>query len=170
MADATFNGATLTITLPAGGALHTVDVQRDLYSAWKRWMTTAYQNQGYPPAFRTIGGDTLDATSGLAAGKYYFLQNQYGWRIKPAEEDSNITFSGNLIAEDSTQDILAPTVGAFTVIVNGVQPITQFAEGGGGGSLTAAQVWSYQGSSSVDKEDDLIKARKAAELARNLSA
>ena len=169
MADATFNGNTLTITLTAGGALHSVDVQKDLYSAWKRWMTTSYQNQGYPPAFRTIGGDTLDATSGLSAGKYYFLQNQYGWRIKPEEEDSNITFVGNLIAEDSTQDLLTPTTGAFTVIINGLQPITQFAESTPG-SLTAAQVWAYQGSSAVDKEDDLIKARKAAEAARNLSA
>jgi hypothetical protein len=40
----------------------------------------------------------------------------------------------------------------------------------GGAGASAAEVWQYVGASAVDKEDDLIKARKAAEAARNLSA
>jgi len=38
------------------------------------------------------------------------------------------------------------------------------------GTVAAADVWNYVGASAVNKEDDLIKARKAAEVARNLSA
>ena len=82
-----FDGANLIITLHAGGAVHTVDVQNDLYSDWKEWMLLA-DNRKYPPAFRATGGDEL--VPGLNAGSYYFLQNQLGWRLRPAEEDANI--------------------------------------------------------------------------------
>lgn len=40
----------------------------------------------------------------------------------------------------------------------------------GGSGASAAEIWDYVGDSAVDKEDDLIKARKAAELAAALSA
>lgn len=166
MPDATFNGDTLTITLFAGGMSHFVDVQTDLYSAWKRWMLTDPQNQGYPPAFSTEGGFDVNPTTGLKAGRYFFLNNAQGWHIKPAEEDATIYFTGNLIPNDFDHNILLPTDGAFTVLIDGLQPITQIAPG----SVSAQQVWDYMMSSGNLAEDELIKARKAAEMARNLSA
>ena len=52
MADATFDGANLHITIPSTG---TFDAERDLYSAWKRWITLS-DNAKYPAAFDTVGG------------------------------------------------------------------------------------------------------------------
>lgn len=166
MADATFNGTTLICTLPAGGIVHTIDIQRDLYSAWKRWMVADYQNQGYPPAFATEGGFDVDPATGLKAAAYFFINNFQGWRIKPAEEDSTINFIGNLIPSSFDYSIITPTTGNFTVLINGLQPITQIAPG----SVAAADVWLYQGNSTVNKEDDLIKTRKAAVAGMGLSA
>jgi hypothetical protein len=118
-----FNGNTLTITLdaPVAGVLD-LDIGR-LYSEWKEWQLSSFQNMGYPPAFRTIGGDAL--TPGITAGAYYFLRNDYGWRIKTTEEDQTVYAAGNLAPQDSTLPILVPTTGDFTVGVFGLQPITQ---------------------------------------------
>lgn len=153
-----FDGDNLIITLHAGGAAHTIKAQDDLYSDWKEWMLLG-DNRKYPPAFRTTGGDEL--VVGQNAGSYYFLQNQSGWRIRPAEENSTINFIDSLIAEDSTLPLLIPTVGTFTVFVNGLQPITQTVDGGAGAS--AQEVWEYQGVSAVDKESDLAVIRSKTE-------
>lgn len=118
----TFDGDNLLITLNAGGSVHTVDAQVDLYSDWKEWVKLA-DNAKYPPAFRTTGGDPL--TPGISAGAYFFIRNDLGWRIKPAEEDATITLIGNLAPEDATLGVFNPTVGAFTVAILGLQPITQ---------------------------------------------
>ena len=118
----TFDGDNLLITLNAGGSVHTVDAQQDLYSEWKEWVKLG-TNSKYPPAFRTTGGDPL--TPGITAGAYFFLRNDIGWRIKPAEEDATITLTGNLAPEDSTLPVFEPTTGLFTVAILGLQPITQ---------------------------------------------
>jgi hypothetical protein len=77
-----------------------------------------------PPAFRaSVGGDPLG--SGLEAGAYFFLQNQDGWRIRPAEANATVTLTGNLIPEDPDLPLTTPTLGAFTVLINNIQPITQ---------------------------------------------
>ena len=118
----TFDGDNLIITLTAGGVAHTVDVENDLYGAWKEWFIQS-ANTGYPPAFRVVGGDKL--LPGLDAGAYFFLRNDLGWRIRPAEEDATINFTGNLIPQNGALPIVVATVGDFTVFVNGLQPITQ---------------------------------------------
>lgn len=128
-----FDGPNLIITLDSG--VTEVNVEVNLYSDWKEWVKLS-DNAKYPPAFRAIGGDPLTAT--LDAGSYFFLQNQYGWRIKPPEENINISFVGSLVGEDVTQDLFIPTTGAFTVSILGLQPITQVATvsaGGGSNSL-----------------------------------
>lgn len=136
----TFDGDNLLITLTAGGAVHTVDAQADLYSEWKRWVNTDVGSSSkYPPAFRTTGGDPL--TPGIDAGAYFFLRNDLGWRIKPAEEDSTITLVGNLAPEDSAIPVFNPTDGAFTVAILGLQPITQSV----GDILEIAQRQQYGG-------------------------
>jgi len=117
-----FDGDNLIITLNAGGANHTVDIETDVYSDWKVWVKIG-TNSKYPPAFRTAAGDPL--TPGIDSGGYFFIRNDLGWRIKPAEEDSTITVTGNLVPNDSSLPILIQTTGAFTVGVFGLQPITQ---------------------------------------------
>lgn len=122
MADATFDYVNLIITLPSGET--EVDVERDLYSAWKRSQKTEDDPEtGAYPAFRTIGGDPL--TPGIDAGSYFFIRNDLGWRIRPAEEDGTVLVTGNLAPEDSSLPILIPTTGNFQVLVAGLQPITQ---------------------------------------------
>ena len=137
-----FNGETLTITLDIGTT--EIDV-KDLYSEWKRWLTTGgTQNRKYPQAFRTVGGDNL--TPGITAGAYYFIQNQFGWRIKPAEEDATVLLTGNLAPENSSLPILVPTDGDYSVLVAGLQPITQSVED----ILTQNQQIEYRGQVVVD--------------------
>ena len=122
---ATFDGDNLIITLPgtAGAGVITLDAEADLYSSWKDWMLASPLNRKYPAAFRTVGGDALSAS--VDAGAYFFLQNDYGWRIKPAEEDHTINLLGNLAPEDSTLPTVVPTDGGYTVLVAGLQPVTQ---------------------------------------------
>lgn len=118
---ATFDGDNLLIILES--AKITLDAQIDLYSDWKEWFKTD-DNAKYPRAFRdSVGGDDINAT--LQAGDYYFFQNQLGWRIRPPEEDINILFTGNFIPEDPTLPMFIPTLGGFTVLILGLQPITQ---------------------------------------------
>ena len=141
---ATFDGVNLIITLDATGGVGTVDILTDLYEEWKIWQRTpgpgGSSNKGYPQAFIPSGGDDIDPALGLISGQYTQIRNDLGWRIRPAEEDATINFVGNLIAADASLAILTPTVGAFTVLINGLQPITQVVSGGSGGGATAAEI------------------------------
>lgn len=120
----TFDGVNLIITLPShgGAGIINLDAQDDLYEPWKEWVQLS-DNAKFPPAFRTIGGDPL--TPGITAGAYFFVRNDFGWRIRAAEENSTVTLSGNIAPEDSTLPILIPTVGSFNVLIAGIQPVTQ---------------------------------------------
>jgi len=113
-----FDGPNLRIILDTATS---VDVQ-DIYSAWKAWQLTG-ANIGYPPAFRTVGGDPL--TAGITAGAYYFLANSVGWRIRPPEASITIYVAGNLAPEDASLPLLVPTIGNYSVLVAGLQPVTQ---------------------------------------------
>lgn len=114
-----FDGPNLLITLDSG--VTQVDVS-DIYSAWKQWML-AGDNSKYLPAFRTVGGDPLSSI--INAGAYYFLRNDYGWRVKPPEEDITIYLTGNLAVQDTLLPAFIPTIGAYTAAVLGLQPVTQ---------------------------------------------
>jgi hypothetical protein len=143
MADATFDYVNLIITLPLGQT--EVDVERDLYSAWKRSQQANDEPEtGAHPAFRTIGGDPL--TPGIDAGAYFFIRNDLGWRIKPAEADATVLITGNLAPEDSSVDILIPTTGDFSVLIAGLQPITQSVDT----LLELQQAGSYFGQVVID--------------------
>lgn len=121
----TFNGEELIITLEAG--VTEVDVQVDLYTAWKTWQLTSgpdgSSNRRYPQAFRATGGDAVTTT--LDAGGYFYLRNDLGWRIRPAEEDATILFIQSLVPQDATLPVIMRTLGAYTVLCLGLQPITQ---------------------------------------------
>jgi hypothetical protein len=121
----TFDGEELLIILESG--VTEVDVRDDLYTEWKNWQrenrSDGTSNRKYPMAFRTAAGDPLTGT--LDIGGYFFLRNDLGWRIRPAEEDATILFVKNLVPEDDTLGVVVPTVGPFTVLILGLQPVTQ---------------------------------------------
>jgi hypothetical protein len=106
---ATFDGDNLRIILSSGTT--TVDVEADLYSAWKEWVKQ-YDNAKYLQAFDTTGGDTITATENVAP--FFFLRNDLGWRIRGPEEDATIAFTGNLFGRDGTLPVFVPTLGGFT--------------------------------------------------------
>ena len=119
----TFDGPNLRIILDAVSAL---DIE-DLYSRWKDFSKTG-NNSRFPFAFAdSFGGNTLQV--GLDAGAYFTLRNDLGWRIRPDEANRTVSVTGNLVAFDSTLPLTVPTTGAFTVLLNGLQPITQNIDG-----------------------------------------
>ena len=103
MTDATFDGANLHVTLPSIGDF---DVQRDLYSAWKRWIRLS-DNAKYPPAFDTTGGDN----SAVRDCAIFFCRNDLGWRIKMPSQDGEIVVAGNLFPRDPTDTLFEQTTG-----------------------------------------------------------
>lgn len=134
-----FDGPTTTITLASGDtAVEVVDI----YSRWKDWVLLS-DNSKYLPAFRETGGDPLGG--GVYAGVNVFIRNDYGWRIKPPEEDIVINLIGNLYPEDPLTIWRLPTTGAYETAINtnNASNLLLFDSGGGGGSLTAADVWEY---------------------------
>lgn len=143
----TFDGDELTITLdaPTDGVL-TISVGNDIYSEWKEWVLLS-DNSKYPPAFRPDGG--ADLTPGIAQGSYFFLRNDFGWRIKPHESTHTVYVVENLVPEDSSLPIVVPTAGAFTVLVLGLQPITQKVDD----LIEGQQIALYNGSVSIDTID-----------------
>ena len=108
----TFDGPNLLITLEA--AVNSVDAQIDLYSDWKEWFKTP-GNEVHYFAFSTEAGNPTSPTQNLAPA--FFLRNDLGWRIKPPEEDIEISIVGNLYQQDVTLPMFIPTTGAFTVLV-----------------------------------------------------
>lgn len=118
--QAEFFGEQLRIVLPLGVTV--VDIGPDVYSQWKEWAKLG-ANIRFPPAFRTVGGDPL--TPGIDAGAYYFQNNTDGWRIRPAEANATVLITGNLAPEDPELPLAVPTLGGYTVLLLGLQPITQ---------------------------------------------
>ena len=122
-----FDGDNLIITLPqTTGGLYDLSVQVDLYEAWKNWLLLDNLNRRYPPAFSTSGGEPVTPTED--AGAYYFLRNDFGWRLRPFEEDGEWRASGNLVPADFDLPIAVPTIGPYMSIIIGLQPITQRTE------------------------------------------
>ena len=105
MADATFDGANLHITIPSTG---TFDAERDLYSAWKRWITLS-DNAKYPAAFDTVGGDNVGG--GQEVAPYFFCRNDLGWRIKMPQQNGSIDIVGNIFPRDPTAALYEQTAG-----------------------------------------------------------
>ena len=130
-----FDGDNKVITLASG--VSSVDAS-DIYSRWKDWAATA-DNAKFEPAFRVIGGDPLGG--GQFAGSYFFLRNDYGWTIKPPEEDIVITVNGNLFPENPAAAFLVPTTGSFNTSIRlQTSSLTQVAEVNTGSGVGASDV------------------------------
>lgn len=144
----TFDGVNLRITLESG--VPTLDTI-DLYSRWKDWVKTD-NNSKYPIAFSSEAGAPV--TGALDQAAYIRLRNDNGWRLRPPEENINILVEGNLIPGDDTLDIVVPTLGAFTALVLGLQPIAQ-ATAGSSPTAIASAVWSDP--SAVNLKEDMVR-------------
>ena len=155
----TFNGSTLIITLDAGDA--TVDAKVDLYSDWKEWAKTG-DNMKYAPAFDTVGGDPTGPTSNVSP--FYFLRNDLGWRIRPAEENATITINGNLYPRVTTAPMLIPTIGGYTAFVQIERDASAVVSISGSGVTAqdkldiSAQVWADKESVDVSSLDMVADA------------
>jgi hypothetical protein len=145
MADFIFDGPNLLIIEPAGSGNTTYDVQRDLYSAWKRWVA-AGSGAGYPDAFSIEGGTPIGAT-GLFTGTTYIMTN--GWKVQPANHDHQLLLVGNIFSDDGV--VIVPPATAKT----SVQIIS---------STTAQGIATGSGLSS-DQENALFQARDHARAA-----
>jgi hypothetical protein len=90
---------------------------QSIYAAWVDWVVLS-DNVKYPPAFSSVGGDSLG--SGLYVPPYYFLLN--GWRVRPMEASHNLTITGNLFVDGGGVPVVS-TLGTFQVNVNYTVPV-----------------------------------------------
>lgn len=88
----TFDGVNRLILINEGET--DIDVQIDIYSAWKQW-SLEEQNTKYLKALNVIGGEPTVGAEQLDAT--YFLIN--GWRLKPYPGSYNLVIGGNLFVE-----------------------------------------------------------------------
>jgi hypothetical protein len=112
--SATFDGDQKLIIINNGE--DEIDVQRDIYSAWKRWLIEQRSyglTSNYLQALRTIGGDPISVTE--VVSPYFFLLN--GWRIRPYEGDHFLQVEGNIFVEGGGSPFVA-TVGSYNVVVS----------------------------------------------------
>lgn len=139
MATITFSGPDKTITVGYDGAITEVTAA-ELYSRWKEWIVSG--NAQYQPAFaESVGGNALG--SGVALSGYYFLRNDLGWRIVPANGfDHTLQISGDLYPQDPNDVFVAPPAGDYTVLVTFQRSAASYVVvgSGGGGSVDAAAV------------------------------
>jgi hypothetical protein len=126
------NGITKTITLTTGTT--TVSV-RDLWSRWVDWFLTG-DNSKFLPAFKSVGGDDIDALEGTKIPIYSFLEN--GWRIKPQESNHILSINDGILLVNGGGDPFINTIGAYTVRINYQQPVQAISFSSGGGS---ANMW-----------------------------
>jgi len=144
----TFDGPNRVIIVNDGES--SVDIQTDIYSAWKEW-TQLEKNLAFPVALSTIGGEPIGG--GLFVGATFFLEN--GWRIRPFEADGVITFTGNIYTREEGDNPVTSTIGDWNIQTTFRVSALAYAleTGGGGSSLTAGEVasavWQYATSGSI---------------------
>lgn len=161
MSKVTFDGPNKLIIVDSG--ITSLDAKIDLYSDWKEWVLVS-DNSKYLPAFTAIGGDPIGG--GLYTGITFIQIN--GWLIRPDEVDHTLTINGNLFG-DAGAPIITPTLGDYTVLVQ-LRNSTQ-AQGisTSGGTLTAADVWSYSQRTLTALGDSNIADAIRAELLTELT-
>ena len=112
-----FNGIQKTITLTQGTTKISV---RDLWSRWVNWFLTD-DNSKFLPAFKTVGGEDINASEGTRIPIYSFLEN--GWRMKPQESNHTLTVNDGILLVNGGGDPFINTSGAYTVRINYQQPL-----------------------------------------------
>lgn len=100
----TFDGPNKLILINEGET--TIDIQKDVYSAWKDW-SRQINNLQFLEAISTLGGDPI--TSETFVGDTYFLEN--GWRIQPWNSYNGYILDviGNIYTREPGQNPVNPT-------------------------------------------------------------
>lgn len=134
MAKVTFDGPNKLIIVDNG--ITELDVQIDLYSDWKEWMSLSDNNK-FLYAMRSTGGDPTTGIKYVAP--YFFLCN--GWKIRPYEGDHTLLLTGNLFVDEPEMwggNALVHTVGDFQVLANisTTSDATIIESNGGNGGIT----------------------------------
>lgn len=127
----TFDGPNKIIRVNEG--VTTLDIQKDVYSDWKEWVSTRNDNAVWLPAIRAIGGDPT--VEGEKAGDIYFLIN--GWRLfidKTKVKVTGVLFSDDFDTAFYNLDGTAQFPTRVSSVVTGVSATS---------GATPADVWSY---------------------------
>jgi len=135
MADFLFDGPNKIIQEPPGVGDTTYNVERDIYSAWKRWIAIG-SNSAFASAFAVEGGTPIGAT-GLFTGTTFILIN--GWKIRPADYDHQLFLDGNLYSSDGVATVPAQTASA-TVVINASVAAQGVSTGSGLSSTEATKL------------------------------
>lgn len=106
-----FDGEQKVIQIVDG--VTSIDVQEDLYSAWKEWVLL-YDNAKWDSALRSVGGDPISDTESL--GDTYFLTN--GWRIRPWVGDYSLDIVGNLYVEGGGESVVTSPLDISNILTN----------------------------------------------------
>jgi hypothetical protein len=125
----TFDGPNRTITLTAGTVEMSVPA---LYSAWVDWVATS-DNAKYLPAFRTVGGDVVDAVAGTTIPAYCYLINN--WHIHPQMANHTLNVTGGILLRDGGGDPFEDIPG-YTIRINYSQPVQAITVATGGGTAS----------------------------------
>ena len=125
------DGDARTITVKSGTIA--LDVQVDLYSDWKTFVTID-DNAKFLPAFRTTGGDPL--TGATILGRYFFLINN--WQLVPVSGTlGDVVITGNIFQDDGLPIVnnSGSNVQLYQNIVSSLTVITEISHS----SMTAVQ-------------------------------
>ena len=140
----TFDASNKLILVNPG--VTTLDVQSDVYSAWKQWVLVRSDNAKFVPAISTLGGDPITSTTFV--GDTYFLEN--GWRIQPwipGAEGSNgyiLDIVGNIYTREPGQNPVNPVSDVSVTLTR--SNITETAIVGGTTTTTRLEeIWKILG-------------------------
>jgi hypothetical protein len=131
------DGINKTILLTAG----TINVSvRDMWSRFIDWHSQS-DNSKYLLAFRQIGGDDIDISSGTKIPIYLYLVN--GWKIRPQELDHTLNVGDGILLVDGGGDPFLNTIGDYTVRINYQQPVQaiSFSSTGGSGGASVDDIY-----------------------------
>lgn len=134
----TFDGINKLIIVNEG--VVELDVQRDIYSAWKEWLLIE-TNTKYQQALNTVGGEPTVA--GQFLDVTYFLIN--GWKIKPQSGSYTLNIIGNLFDIDGDRinvdaDINPLFPNNININTNTSVIVRQVSGGSGGGECDLTEI------------------------------
>ena len=129
----TFDGINRLIIINDG--VTRLDVQRDIYSAWKEWLLIE-ENGKYLQAVNTVGGEPT--IEGQFLDVTYFLIN--GWKLKPQPGTYTLDIVGNIFDIDggaifTKSDNIRGVVNNININTN-TSVIVRRLDGGEVGGLT----------------------------------
>lgn len=151
----TFDGPGRLILINEG--VTEIDIQRDIYSAWKEW-SLLETNTRYLQALNTVGGEPTVA--GQRLDVTYFLIN--GWRIKPYPGSYQLNLIGNIF-EVNGGDIKVPadTNPLFpnNISINTSTSVIVRQVDSGGGSGATSSLTPDESAALFNIEDKVIEIR-----------